>query len=358
ARWGAGQPRERLVAARRRRVTRGWRAVRFANKSRNIHVKDLVVLPSDDPTFEPSRAPPSRSVHVGARVCLASDSARRGVVESQGDKGSLKGWWVVRFAEKSRNIRVNDLVVLPYDDATFEPSQAPLSKAEKQVEQAARGLHIGVRVCLASDSARRGVVEWTCVAGGWWAVQFADKSRNFRANDLEVLPSDDATFEPSRAPPNAKERKKEKRASAVDRALEKATPPAAASSRKRRAEASDDAGNAAAAEASADGKELGAGASDDEPRVKRLQDLGTEAPEAAPLFSSLDDAHREIARLRALVGGARSSNQFIEQQKDLIGGLKDEIGGLRREIDGLRREAQRRDAALEADLIEAPPPTT
>jgi hypothetical protein len=77
-------------------------------------------------------------------------------------------------------------------------------------------------------------------------------------------------------------------------------------SRKRRAVgASDvDAGDAATAEASADGEILGDAVSDNEPRVKRLRDLGAEALESVPLFSSLDDAHQEIARLRALVGGA------------------------------------------------------
>jgi hypothetical protein len=63
---------------------------------------------------------------------------------------------------------------------------------------------------------------------------------------------------------------------------------------------------------------------------------------------------------------------FIEQQKDLIGGLKDQVRGLRLEIDGLQREAQRRDeagarrvaeleatiAALKAAAIEAPPQPT
>jgi len=214
----------------------------------------------------------------------------------------------------------------------------------------------------------------------------------------------------------------------VDRALKTSTPLAAASSRKHRTEAFDDAG--AAAEASDDDEELGDDALVDEPRAKRLKGLGAEALESAPLFSSLDDAHQEIARLRALVDGGAlvemidvdadgtfeaaaeaaarrratsglaslaslhashetiyvaikeerdtvteerdkvtedrdahedermTAYKFIERQKDVIVDLKDEIGGLQREIDVLRREAQRRDAALEADLIEAPPPTT
>ncbi|KAJ1458110.1 hypothetical protein M885DRAFT_562235 [Pelagophyceae sp. CCMP2097] len=413
--------------------------------------KSLEVLPSDDATFEPSQAPLSgaerkrmerattmakRGVHVGIRVCLASDSVRRGVVESQG----VGGWWVVRFADKSRNIHIMDLEVLSSDDATFEPSQAPLNKAEKRATTtAARAVQVGVRVCLASDSARRGVVE-SHVYRGYWAVQFADTSRNIRVYDLEVLPSDDKTFEPSQAPPNTKEREKEKRPSSADRALKAATPPAAASSRNRRAETSDDAGAAAATEASAGGEEHwhGDGASGDEPRAKRLRDL--DALESAPLFSSLDGANREIARLWALGSGALvetidvdtdgavdaaaeaaarrramaapasglaalaslhashetivvaikeerdtvteerdkvtmdrddhedeclTAYKFIEQQKDVISGLKEKNSGLRREIDGLRREAQRRDeagarrvAVLEAAAIEAPPPPT
>ena len=40
--------------------------------------------------------------HVGVRVCLVSDSARRGVLESQGH-------WVVRFANKSKKLRAADL---------------------------------------------------------------------------------------------------------------------------------------------------------------------------------------------------------------------------------------------------------
>ncbi|KAJ1452961.1 hypothetical protein M885DRAFT_525368 [Pelagophyceae sp. CCMP2097] len=430
-------------------VTGGYWAVQFADTSRNIRVNDLEVLPSDDATFEPSQAPPSgrekeqekrataiaaRAVQVGVRVCLVSDSARRGVVESQ-----VAGrCWAVQFADTSRNIRVNDLEVLPSNDDTFEPSQAPPSGKEKRQEaqataMAARGVQVGAR---------------SQVAGGHWAVRFADTSRNIRVNDLEVLPSNDDTFEPSRAPQSCEEKRQEEqatamaaraRASPVDRAIKAATPPAAASSRKRRAEASDNAGDAAAAEASADGEKLGDGASDDEPRVKRLRDLGAEALESAPLFSSLDDAHREIARLRGLIGAAlvetidvdvdgaveaaaeaaarrrataapasglaaltifvaikeerdtvteerkkvtedrddqedecMTAHNFIERQKDVIGGLKDEIGGLRLEIDGLQREMRRRDevgarrvaeleaaiAELEAAAIEAPPPPT
>jgi hypothetical protein len=215
----------------------------------------------------------------------------------------------VRFADECRNIQLKDLEVLPFDDATFEPSRAPPGWAEKQQEKRAttmvtRAVQVGARVCLVSDSARRGVIE-SRVGNGYWAVRFADKSRNVQIKDLEVLPSDDATFEPSQAPPKAEKSRRETRAksSAVNRALEKATPPAAASSRKRRSEAFDDAGDAATAEAFADGEVFGDGASDDEARVKRLRDLGA-VIESAPLFSSLDDAHREIARLWALVSGA------------------------------------------------------
>ena len=56
----------------------------------------------------------------GARVCLASDSSRRGVINSQGS-------WAVRFVDKSRNIRPTDLNLLQSDAASFEPSLAPLS---------------------------------------------------------------------------------------------------------------------------------------------------------------------------------------------------------------------------------------
>jgi predicted RecA/RadA family phage recombinase len=158
----------------------------------------------------------ARAVHVGVRVCLASDSARRGVVESK--VGNV--YWAVRFADTSRNFRANDLEVLPSDDATFEPSQAPSSAHERQKEErattimAARAVQVGARVCLARDSARRGVVE-SQVAGGCWAVQFTDTSRNIQINDLVVLPSDDAAFKPSRAPPSWAEKQREKRATTM-----------------------------------------------------------------------------------------------------------------------------------------------
>ncbi|KAJ1452797.1 hypothetical protein M885DRAFT_301846 [Pelagophyceae sp. CCMP2097] len=217
-------------------VSGGFWFVRFADKSRNIHIKYLEVLPSDDAAFEPSQAPLSwaekhqenpatitaaRGVQVGARVCLASDSAWRGVVESH----ASKGYWTVQFTDKSRNIRVNNLEVLPSDDATFEPSQAPPSGKEKQREaqvtaMAARGVQVGARVCLVSDSARRGVVV-SHVSGGHWAVRFADTSRNIRLKDLEVLPSDDDTFESSQAPPSWREKQREERATTIsERALQ------------------------------------------------------------------------------------------------------------------------------------------
>ena len=62
-----------------------------------------------------------------------SDSARRGVIESQG----RSSYWAVRFADKSRNIRATDLKLLPSDAASFEPSQAPLSGVERQREKRA-----------------------------------------------------------------------------------------------------------------------------------------------------------------------------------------------------------------------------
>ena len=82
-----------------------------------------------------------RGLKPGARVCLMSDWSRRGIIESQGSRG----WWAVRFADKSRNIRVTDLKLLPSDDASFEPSQAPLSTREKEAsasESLKRGLSV------------------------------------------------------------------------------------------------------------------------------------------------------------------------------------------------------------------------
>ena len=68
---------------------------------------------------------------VGDRVCLVGDSSQRGVLDSQG----YKGFWAVRFADNSRRIHVADLKLLPSDAASFEPSQAPLSKEERQREK-------------------------------------------------------------------------------------------------------------------------------------------------------------------------------------------------------------------------------
>ena len=78
-----------------------------------------------------------------------SDSARRGVLESQ----AKEGWWAVLFADKSRNFRAADLTLLPSDAASFEPSQAPLCWDEKQVsapESSKRGLSVAastLRIC-------------------------------------------------------------------------------------------------------------------------------------------------------------------------------------------------------------------
>ena len=69
-----------------------------------------------------------------------SDSARRGVIES-----AKANYWAVRFADKSHNIRVTDLKLLPSDAASFEPSQAPLGREEKQMsasEASKRGLSV------------------------------------------------------------------------------------------------------------------------------------------------------------------------------------------------------------------------
>ena len=72
-----------------------------------------------------------RGLKPGARVC--HDSSRRGFIESQA-KG---GYWTVRFAAESRNIRVTDLKLLPSDAASFEPPQAPLCWEERQREERA-----------------------------------------------------------------------------------------------------------------------------------------------------------------------------------------------------------------------------
>ena len=51
----------------------------------------------------------------------------------------------MRFADKSRNIRAADLKLLSSDAASFEPSQAPLSREEKQSsasESSKRGLSV------------------------------------------------------------------------------------------------------------------------------------------------------------------------------------------------------------------------
>jgi len=79
--------------------------------------------------------------HVGARVCLVSDQARRGVLEFQGKTG----YWTVKFADKSPNIRADYLKLLPSDAASFEPSQAPLSDKAKRASAAVsskRGLSV------------------------------------------------------------------------------------------------------------------------------------------------------------------------------------------------------------------------
>ena len=53
----------------------------------------------------------------------------------------------MRFADKSRNIRVTDIKLLPSDATSFEPSQAPLSAAERNREKQAS----------ASESTKRGL---------------------------------------------------------------------------------------------------------------------------------------------------------------------------------------------------------
>ena len=92
-----------------------------------------------------------RGFKPGSRVCLMSDSARRGVLESQ----APKGFWAVRFADKSRNIRVNDLKLLPSDAASFEPSQAPLSASERQQEKKASATESSKRGLPVAASAKK-----------------------------------------------------------------------------------------------------------------------------------------------------------------------------------------------------------
>ena len=53
----------------------------------------------------------------------------------------------MRFADKSRNIRVADLKVLPSDAASFEPSEAPLGAEERKQE----------KKLSAAESSRRGL---------------------------------------------------------------------------------------------------------------------------------------------------------------------------------------------------------
>ena len=82
-----------------------------------------------------------RGLKSGARVCLVSDSTRCVVLESQ----AKSGYWAERFADKTSNIHVTDLKLLPSDAASFEPSQAPLSWEERQAsanESSKRGLSI------------------------------------------------------------------------------------------------------------------------------------------------------------------------------------------------------------------------
>ena len=86
---------------------------------------------------------------------------------------------------------------------------------EKMASSERHGLKPGARVCLVSDSARRGIVE-SQVGGPYWAVRFVDKSRNIKVTDLKLLSSDAASFEPSQAPHSWEERQREKQASASE----------------------------------------------------------------------------------------------------------------------------------------------
>ena len=57
----------------------------------------------------------------------------------------------MRFADKSRNIRVADLKLLPSDAASFEPSQAPLSWEERrQEERASAAVSLGLSIAAST----------------------------------------------------------------------------------------------------------------------------------------------------------------------------------------------------------------
>ncbi|KAJ1457965.1 hypothetical protein M885DRAFT_116489 [Pelagophyceae sp. CCMP2097] len=217
-------------------------SVRFSDKDRTLHCRELVLLQPDDDAFSPSPAPLSwvelqrlkfnvanRGVRVGVHVRLVRDAAVRGIVETL----ILGGEWTVHFADTSRNLHVDDLEVLPPDaafvpspappsreqeaallkdlavlpsDAAFVPSPAPPSSREQKAaldkaDAAERGCYVGANVCLAGDASRRGTVE-ASVSNGWWAVKFVDGTRSFRARDLRVL-QPGAAFVPSQAPKSA-----------------------------------------------------------------------------------------------------------------------------------------------------------
>ncbi|KAJ1448727.1 hypothetical protein M885DRAFT_538074 [Pelagophyceae sp. CCMP2097] len=201
----------------------GYCSVRFADASRNIMPRKLRVLTGDDAAFELSPAPPlkeimrqrlrvssQRRLQPGSRVCLDSDASRRGVLEA-----IVGGYWSVKFADVSRNIKSNNLRLLP-KDAAFELSQAPPSKVATNFlarVSTKRGLKLGTRVCLDTDKSRRGVIK--ALVGGFWSVRFADGSRNILPNKLRALP-DGAAFELTRAPP-LKIKKEKKRTAAPQR---------------------------------------------------------------------------------------------------------------------------------------------
>ena len=89
--------------------------------------------------------------------------------------------------------------------AADEEHSAPTRQTRTSISER-RGLKPGSRVCLVSDSEQRGVLD-SQSKSGYWAVRFADKSRNIHASDLKVLSSDAASFELSQAPLGWEERR-------------------------------------------------------------------------------------------------------------------------------------------------------
>ncbi|KAJ1452387.1 hypothetical protein M885DRAFT_619979 [Pelagophyceae sp. CCMP2097] len=187
----------------------GYWGVEFSNDTRNFRTKDLKVLP--DAPFAATAAPPSleerrqlkkmrlapKTVGVGDQVCVADDQTCKGTIQSK----ARNGWWAVRFADGVRTVR--DVVL--WKEEGFVATDGPLTAAAKLLTRASQGpVSRGARVQLLSDSAVRGVVG-DFISGGWWAVEFKDKTRNLNTNDMQVLPAD-GRFTASNAPQNSSEK--------------------------------------------------------------------------------------------------------------------------------------------------------